>query len=367
MNAERLNAICKSLEGDFEKTKLLNRLKATVSSLREVVNQSNLGSQNQLAASLKDLYSGLEQSAFNHYSPSWRQIVLELRGDIALGNDLKNTIVGILAENTITLSVALEKIESINKSLVDFKDAVSGISKGSNALGIGCEELEQGACEVGILIPRRYLHDKLDEFMAELREINIILLTFTEYTTGKKHPLEIRAVSFSDLLIYLSLFPPTAACLAKAVSWIVETYEKILQIRKIKLELKNMGLPEKSIAGITEHSNHVMKDEIEKIVVELEKEYCVINESGRRNEIQNGIRISLNKVANRIDKGFNVEVRMALVEHKEDAVDSKKANELEALTKHYNEIQKASQMLQFRRLEGESLLSLPESEKTKEK
>lgn len=52
MNAERLNSLCKSLEADFDKTKLLARLDATVAALREVVNQSNSSSQNQLAASV---------------------------------------------------------------------------------------------------------------------------------------------------------------------------------------------------------------------------------------------------------------------------------------------------------------------------
>lgn len=367
MNAERLNAICKSLESDFKRTDLLGSLQNTVNSLKNVVNQSNSSTQNELAKYLSILYAALEQSEYNHYSPSWRQIISQLRKDILLGIDLKENILSILSENTITLAVALEKIKNIHTSIKEFHEAIISISEGCTNLKIGSEELENGASDIGILIPRKYIENKLDGFILELKEINLILSIFTEYTTGKKHKLDIKTVSSTDLLIYLVLLPSVAACLAKSVSWIVDTYLKILQIRKIKLELINMGIPDKSISGITEYSNNVMREEIEKIVVDIEQKYCKINDPDRRNELHNGIRISLNKLANRIDKGFNIEIRMALAQHEEQPQDTKSAKESEILKKHYNEIQNASKNMEFRKLEGESLLSLPESEKKKEK
>lgn len=362
MNTERLNAISKSLLKDFKSLQLLPKLQKTVTALQNVVNASNASTQSELATHLKNLYSALEESEFNSYSPSWRQVIAELQDNIFLGNDLADNIKTILSGNTITLSIALEEISKTSASLTHFHKAITDISTGFDILNIGAEDLDPGDSEIGILIPRIFVDNKLEQFMAELKEINFIISTFSEYTTGKKHKLELKTISSTDYLIYLSLVPPTAACLAKTVSWIVETYKNILEIRKLKMELKNKGVPDKSMSGLNDYTNKVMQEQLDKLEIEIENEYCVIKDDkgGRRNEVRNGIRISLNKLANRIDKGFNFEIRMALPEPENGEKDKPSLKAEETNKKYHDEISKASQILEFRKLEGDSLLSLPE-------
>ncbi len=71
----------------------------------------------------------------------------------------------------------------------------------------------------------------------------------------------------------------------------------------------------------------------------------------------NSVRISLRKIANRIDKGFNIEVRVEpFGENNENELSEQNNTKI-----HYIEkIIEASESFQFLKMEGEPILLLPE-------
>lgn len=82
--------------------------------------------------------------------------------------------------------------------------------------------------------------------------------------------------------------------------------------------------------------------------------YYKKEDKGRKNELTKSVRISLNKIANRIDNGFNIEVR---------AAPATKPDEIEnnpILLKAIETIQAATSNMQFLKLEGNPILRLPE-------
>ena len=106
-----------------------------------------------------------------------------------------------------------------------------------------------------------------------------------------------------------------------------------------------------------------MEKGIDKIAVEVVNEYHKKDDKGRKNELTNAVRISLNKVANRIDQGFNIEVRVAPTPKSED-----EEKENKELQKAIAAIQAATANMQFMKLEGQPILRLPEGkEKPKKK
>jgi len=96
--------------------------------------------------------------------------------------------------------------------------------------------------------------------------------------------------------------------------------------------------------------------EIEKFSVTIVADHYRGKDAGRKHELTNAVRISLNRIANRIDRGFNFEVRIEpLAGGKE--VDKAKA---EAVEKAVETIQSASLNMQYMKLEGPPILTLPE-------
>jgi hypothetical protein len=124
------------------------------------------------------------------------------------------------------------------------------------------------------------------------------------------------------------------------------------------------GLEKKNLKGIEDHANSLMESGIEDLVKQLLKDFYEKSDNGRKNELIIELRFALTKIANRIDRGFNIDVRMEQPEEdstqETDETADVKDQVRAKLANNYSVIQSASENLQFLKLQGESVLSLPE-------
>ncbi|MCI0352736.1 MAG: hypothetical protein L0Z53_25220 [Acidobacteriales bacterium] len=362
MNAERLHAIANVLRDEMSSRNTTKKFRAMVEALRSVVQQSNQASQQNLSAARKALYEALTNTPSDRFSPSWRQILLELGGENLFGSDLMNTIEAIIDRNQITLAVALDELEKMLERLQAFEEALESVCGALSHFEIGDEKLAPGDSEIGVLIPRQEVKNKLLDFAEELHEVGFILNTFSEVATGQVADLEIRTLSSSDLLIYLQAAVPYAACVAVAVERVVTLYKQLLEIRKLHQQIRKQGVPDEQTSGIEQYANQLMESGIEKASVEIVNEFYKGKDKGRKHELVTKVRFSMNKIANRIDHGFNLEVRVEPPSQKQQP-----APEDEEIQKAVTIIQAALPSMRFLKLEGKPLLTLPEAEKPKKK
>ncbi|MFA5344291.1 MAG: hypothetical protein WC381_10045 [Kiritimatiellia bacterium] len=362
MNAERLHAIAVSLNQEMIKGNTVGRMQELINALQQVVNQPHPQHQQTLSQSLKAMYASVTNTHSDGFSPTWREILREIGGEELFGDPLKASIEAVFARNQITPAVALEELQELHKSLQAFKNALDQITSALRHLHIGDEKLSPGECEIGVLIPRDAVKNHLLEFADELKELGFILNTFSEVATGKKDELAIRTISSSDLLVYLQAAAPYAACLAVSIERVVALYKQLLEIRKLREGIRKQGVPEDQTTGIETYANNLMETGIDKIAVEVVSEYHKKDDKGRKNELTNAVRISLNKIANRIDRGFNLEVRVEPLAKKNDQEEDKRLQTAIAA------IQAATANMQFVKLNGQPILRLPEAvEKPKKK
>ena len=121
------------------------------------------------------------------------------------------------------------------------------------------------------------------------------------------------------------------------------------------LEIERLEVPNEISEKMKEHANNVMADGIDKFTIQIVNEFHNGDDVGRQNELTNGVRISLNKIANRIDKGYNIEVRIEPL-----AAGAVKPEEKEKAEKAQNVVKAATANMQYLRLEGPPMLALPE-------
>lgn len=360
MNCERLHKIALEMRRDLDQTTSENTLKQLVSALQNQVNQPQDPShQQQVSTHRKTLQDALDTAPSNEFSPAWRQTLTELGADRLLGHALRQRVEEIFERNQITPSVALEELRAIHQDLQKLKESLDHVIAGFEQLGIGSEELQPGQCEVGVLIPRPSVDNMLNEFGQELREFDSIFGTFAEVATGSRPGFAIRSVSSTDLNIFLDMAPQIAACIAVAVERIVALYKNLLEIRKLRQELADHGVPDPNLSGISEYATTGMSDEIEKLIPELLDRYYQKKDGGRRNELTIALRFALRKIAARIDKGYNIEIRAEPAPEQEQVAEDGTPSQKGA---HIDAIRSASKTLQFIKAEGDPILRLPESE-----
>ena len=365
MNAERLNRILQIINEEFEKTNQIELIQGLIKGLNGQISEpQETTHQQNVAAALKELREILPNAESNKFSPAWIQILKELGLYDYLGNQLLNTINLIVQNNNITVSLAADEFTKLFNHMNALRIAVQQLVKGFKTFHIGYELLEVGECEVGILIPRIAVDNNLGKLRKELSDLEFILNHFAEVVQGEKPIIEIRALSSSDLSILLDYAPSAGAFLAVALERIVAAYKNFLEIKKLRLELKKMEVPENTLSELDEFINHGMQEEIIKFLDENFDTYCKAKDNGRKNELRTSLEIAMNKIANRVDRGFNFEIRVEYI--KPEEIEGEEAEGKEPkIDKNVKTILDAQKSLEYIKAEGEPILSLPENDKPK--
>lgn len=360
MNAERLHVIARAIQSEMQGLGIVANLKQIAGSLQKVVSQPQQPEhQKALNDKLGELNKQLEKAPSNRFSPAWRQILKETGVETLLGSSLADRLRAVFVRHQITPAIALEEIQAIHREVDELRSAIDQVTNSFAALHISAQDLEPGQCEIGFLVPRAAVDNRLDAFGKELGELNFMLPTFSELVTTKRDSFDIRSVSSTDLAVYLAVIPQVAACMAVAVERVIYTYKNLLEIRKLKASLQEKSVPDNRLDGIEEHAATVMKDGIEEIINEIFENYCTVK-GERKNELKNALRFTLNKLANRIDRGYNIEIR---VKPLAPSGEEKEPEENEVTRQHIETILEKAGALEFMSLEGKPILSLPESEK----
>lgn len=361
MNVERLHRVLKDLKEDIAASNILKLGTQVQSHLQNQVSQPNQPThQTNLVASLKKLYAALENSSFNRLTPSAKQIIAEVTEEMLLGENLESRIEQIFATNSITPANALEEIKEIISELNEKITAIDKTLEGFEGLNIPDEDLEPGESELGYSIPRQYVDNKLVSLKDEIAELNFILNTISEAVTGEKQEYKVRTISSSDFLLYIIIGLQVADVISKGIERILNHYEQILRIKTLRNQLIEEGIPDSKTKSIGTHANGLMSSEIKKIAKEVIQEHYD-GEAGRKNELENAVTIAFNKLANRIDKGFNVEVRVKQIEEPEEGeeITPKEQETFDLISS----IQESSRNIEFIKSSGESILELPEGKK----
>ena len=115
-----------------------------------------------------------------------------------------------------------------------------------------------------------------------------------------------------------------------------------------------MQAPDDISERTKEWANTQMEAAIDKFTKDLLVQYDAVSDHGRRNELSNQVAMALQKIAARIDRGFSFEVRVAAPTNPEEANDERVKTAVAT-------IQSVASHLQYVKLDGPPILSLPEA------
>lgn len=356
MNTEKLYTVALAIQKDINDTGLIALINNMVNSLQNQISQPQQPQyQQQLSTFMQQLSQQLKAAKSNKFSPLWKQILEELGVEDILGDQLDTNITEIFEHNKITLAHAHTQLKEIQSKLNSKKAAIDQLIASFVSLGIETEELLPGECEVGILIPRLYVDNKLPAFGRELEELQSIFAVYEEITTGSRAGFILKSISSSEFGVFLQTSSEIAACVAVATERILALYKTHLEIKKLHNELKKQSVPQANLDGIAEHLNSLISSGIKVAAKEIVNERSVKSlDAGRRNELETELNFSMNKIANRIDRGFNFEVRA-------EPATLKEPGEATQAQVYYEEIVSRAENLGFIKTDGPPVLSLPES------
>lgn len=150
----------------------------------------------------------------------------------------------------------------------------------------GAEELEPVQPEVGVLIPLPAVGNQLERLGHDFQELQRLLGPFLELGTGSRPPLEVMTISSTDFGVFIDVAPKAAMFVAVAVERVVALYKNLLEVRKLRQQMEDQGVPVDKLAGVDEHANSVMAEGIDTIVDEIVADAHSSLDTSRQNELK---------------------------------------------------------------------------------
>ena len=310
--------------------------------------------QQQVSDALNRLTSTLPNAPSNGFPPTWQEVLDELHLSPLLGNQLLESVQETFDRNQITPSIAADEVQRLTEQLESANNTVNQLVSSLASLEIGSEDLDVGDAEVSVLIPRSAVNEGLEALGDEFVDLQKLFGPFLEMGIGSRPPLRVRSISSSDFGVFVDVAPKVAALVAVAVERVVAVYKSLLEIRKLRQELSEQGVPDTELAGVDQHANNHMEAGISEVVDEMLP--ATDSADGRTHELRIELRLSLNGIANRIDHGYNIDVRAG---PEPDSTDESDEN---GTAQAFQTIRNASPNLQFLNRSGQPILSLPEAD-----
>lgn len=365
MNVERLHSIASAVRDDLRDLQIPSLLGQLRDSLQNQASNPQEASYPQQVAQFRQrLEEALAASVVGTFPAAWTDVVRDLGWYDLLGAHLLDQVEDSFAGNDLTPSIAGERIGRLAGQVAELYAQLDSLVNALDHFNLGEEDLTSDEAEITVLIPREAVDGDLAPLGIELQKLDQILGPFQEVITGSRPPIVVRSISSSQFTIYLAATPLWGLAFARAVSQILTIYQQVLDIRKSRTELENAGIKAETLAEIDEQAANRMKEAIEPMVEDILQRAVDAN-AERVNELRTDLRYALNAIANRIDKGYSLDVRMGEpddvdepdIEDEEGDGGEAGPSEVEV----WQEMQTLSSRLRFAAWAGKPILHLPES------
>ncbi|MGN6115244.1 MAG: hypothetical protein ACTHN2_06970 [Nitrobacter sp.] len=360
MNVETFHAIAKRIVADAELHDLPGKLTNLVAQLQNRMNQPAEASfVKAVDKQISDLREVLPKLGTNSFPPLWKEYLAETNSNRLIGDILLDEIEEILQKNGVTPSIAHGALKDIADEISEDIKQLKAADRALDRFGIGIDQPEAGTVELGVLIPRAAVHENLSEFGAELRKLSRIFSVFCEVVHGNRPDIKLKTVASSEFSILCLLDWETAKLVAQTISTLIEGYKIIMDLKEKIQGLREAGVPEESLAPLIDHANQKMESTILAVSEDIITRFPDgrVQET-RKKELKIEMRGALGEIATRIDKGFSFEIRPALSAPNEEE-GSKEADARKLQQQQYAEIASKQTTLQYLKMEGDPILTLP--------
>ena len=277
----------------------------------------------------------------------------DCRADRLVGKGLSTELQRIFEAGSYTSVQTLDQLKQLLDRLNTFASAIDQVLTSFRALQVEDESLDPGTSVVGMVMPAGSFDGSLRELQRELEFFGQLLVELTEVAEGGASEHKVYSLYASDLGIDVIATLAVAANFAGIVTALQYAFDKIAQFRDLKAKAEDLGVDAQTVEGLSAQGHQVMGDALDEIHAKVFQN-CKVVDEGRVRELKTAVKLRLNGLVNRLDKGFMFEVRTELLEEPTEPQESQ-AEQVAALS-----------TVKFRQIEGPRMLKLPETDEEAE-
>jgi len=360
MNTERLRSLLGLLIAANHKHNFIALLQDVESAYTQSVQSPSPENATVYNHALEALRVAAHEFPIGSLSASRRKTLEAIGGSVYYGEGLALRINEIVTGSD-TPSNAVAAIQDLRSKAKDFFPTVQTLDDNLNKLGVGVEDIPTDSAEIEVLIPELMVDGHLNGLVKETQSLDGVFSDIREVVTGKRTSLDIRSLGSGSLELYLTVDLATGAQVLSFVAAVVLLINSILQTRQNRESLKQQDAPKNIIKEIKSWEEKRIREQIDKLRDELLEQYK--GEEGRKNELRNALSKSLKRLADRIDRGMDIDVTTAAtVDKKEGEEATGDVERIKAERRSIESISKAANIISQIERKDESVLQLPVSE-----
>lgn len=360
MNTERLRSLLGLLIAANQKHNFVGLLQAVESAYTQSVQSPSPENATVYNDALEALRVTAHEFPIGSLSASRRKTLEAIGGLVYYGEDLVLRINEIVTGSD-TPSNAVAAMQDLRSKAQDFFPTVQALDDNLNKLGVRVEDIPTDSAEIEVLIPKSMVEGHLTGLVKETRHLDAVFSDIREVVTGKRTSLDIRSLGSGSLELYLTVDLVTGAVVLTFVTAVVQLINSILQTRRDRESLEQQDAPKQIIKEIISWEEKRINGQIDKLRDELLEQYK--GEEGRKEELRNALSKSLKRLADRIDRGMDIDVTTAAtVDEKEVDETTVEGKQIKAERRSIESISKAANVISQIERKDEPVLQLPVSE-----
>jgi hypothetical protein len=324
MDASRLLAVAADINTEYRET-LSPKLKALIAQYTAARDAPSSDNSEAIHAAVKQLTEDVEHGLFARYPPSKLAVLDAIGADRLVGPGFSKGLAEILSvpgQTTAGIVTALSALMGRSDAL---QKACSLAQRGLEALGVEPYEIPEGEFEVGLLIPERLVDGQLGKLAAELQNWNRALRVFQEVAGDGERDVKVAKLSSGSFEAFLPFGLVAAQLLSVAIDRAIGWYKQILEIRTLREELAKRGAPVAETTDIRNFEKDLVEKGIKALVSELLKQ-APKDPSGRRNELEAHLSVSVRHIVRFVDRGGTIEIDTTVPEEPEEPPSSDDAD-----------------------------------------
>lgn len=313
MNVERLHVIASTLVEDIQQSGVVNALADVAQALTQLAQQPGQPPyQEAVSSALERLADATRAMRVDDWPAAWRETLEELGAADLVGSVLLEQVEAAIRANEITAQTAANRTQELRADVEALLANLQTLLTAFNHFNIATEDdLAFGEAEVMVTIPRRAVNNRFDDLADEFEELDKILGVFVEIETGSRESMKVRAIASSDFGVFLETTLQVGDFVAQALERLLYAYAAIMTIRAARQQLAEANAGDQALEAVEAAANERMDREIREYIDSAVAERVEQSSAsgGREHELLTEMAYSLRRIANRIDDGYNFDVR----------------------------------------------------------
>ena len=222
MNAEQLYTIASTVVEDVTDSDIISKFAGLQNNLNTLASNPGDEKVQQSVETLKgELYASMDALGKKRWPAGVQQTIEQLGGGILISDEIREEIQNLFQTVSMTPVTVRDRINIIRSEIASFIDKLNALIAAFQALNIEEELLEPGEVELGVLIPREEIKNKLESFAIEVSNFDKIFKNFSVVAVGTREEFNLTYISASDLKFFIRPSAKTAALISATVTFIL--------------------------------------------------------------------------------------------------------------------------------------------------